>query len=163
MSILHGAILTILTILLAGMASSQHLLLAGGGLSIHSDFFWNRLIQLAVSDATSRHLATSQSVSRGVSLGGREGGRGAPWRIARQIPKEDGNPLPPPGTVGGKKEEVGGGRDGLFPRLMLNRNRTNPEPYCNTQGLHGTRIGVITAGRDDPQEAALAIIVITFN
>ena len=46
MRIVYG---TILMILLVGIASGQHVLLAGGGLSIHSDFFWHRFVQLAVS------------------------------------------------------------------------------------------------------------------
>ena len=46
MRIVYGAILTIL---LTGIASGQHILLAGGGLSIDSDYFWHRLVQLAVS------------------------------------------------------------------------------------------------------------------
>ena len=33
----------------ATCVTGQHLLLAGGGLTKDSDFFWNRLIQLAVN------------------------------------------------------------------------------------------------------------------
>lgn len=35
-----------------GKVESQHLFLAGGGLKADSDFFWNKLVQLGVSERT---------------------------------------------------------------------------------------------------------------
>ena len=47
MSRLDVVVATLLA--LVGLASGQHLFLAGGGLTAESEFFWNRLIQFAVS------------------------------------------------------------------------------------------------------------------
>lgn len=51
----------VLALLLLASVDAQHLFLAGGGLTIDSDFFWHRLIQFSVNMKIKCYSLTTRS------------------------------------------------------------------------------------------------------